>query len=51
MDEMMKETDFKATGPGRSLCAGRLAGALRGRARETGTAHRNCRSGRAPSTT
>ena len=36
MDEMMKETDFKATVSGRPLCAGGLAGALCGRARRLG---------------
>ena len=33
MDEMMQETDFKATVLGRRLCAGGFAGALCGRAR------------------
>ena len=35
LDDMMLETDFKAT-LGRPLCAGGLAGALRGRARRLG---------------
>ena len=49
IDEMMAVAGFSRDVRRRALCAGRVAGALRGRARRLERPRRSCRSGRARS--